>query len=273
MPAYTQALHRFVDEMGLHDAVTFRGALSDAELVDCLGRLRRARADVAARRFRRAGDRGDDARAARRGQPRSARCPRSSATADCWSTPPIRGRWPARWPSVLREPALQERLAAAARRRVAALDLPSAGDRAVDLSSRCGVDFGGLIAPPPQEAPTACWTSETKRRVEAPRSKPAARSRPAWARTARSGRVLEHAAHGGRERHGRLVGQHQSRPAHRLGHGGDAVGDDRDAVTHGLGQGDAEALVVRGHHEDVGRPEVGLELRAGDRPRQVHRRR
>ena len=30
--AYTSALHRFVDELGLHGAVTFSGGLSDAEL-------------------------------------------------------------------------------------------------------------------------------------------------------------------------------------------------------------------------------------------------
>jgi glycosyltransferase involved in cell wall biosynthesis len=32
VPSYTAALHRFTDELGLHDAVTFAGALSDAEL-------------------------------------------------------------------------------------------------------------------------------------------------------------------------------------------------------------------------------------------------
>ena len=33
VPAYSDALRRFVDDMGLHDAVTFTGALSDADLV------------------------------------------------------------------------------------------------------------------------------------------------------------------------------------------------------------------------------------------------
>ncbi len=32
MPPYTTALHRFIDDMGLHDAVTFTGVLSDADL-------------------------------------------------------------------------------------------------------------------------------------------------------------------------------------------------------------------------------------------------
>ena len=36
-------------------------------------------------------------------------------------------------------------------------------------------------------------------------------------------------------------------------------------MTHGLGQGHAEALVVGRHHEDVGCLEVGLELGAADR--------
>lgn len=32
VPSYTASLHRYTDELGLHDAVTFAGALSDAEL-------------------------------------------------------------------------------------------------------------------------------------------------------------------------------------------------------------------------------------------------
>jgi glycosyltransferase involved in cell wall biosynthesis len=32
VPSYTAALRRFIDDMGLHDAVTFSGALSDAAL-------------------------------------------------------------------------------------------------------------------------------------------------------------------------------------------------------------------------------------------------
>ena len=41
VPSYTAALHRFIAEMGLRDAVTFSGAVSDEELVAAL-----ARADV-----------------------------------------------------------------------------------------------------------------------------------------------------------------------------------------------------------------------------------
>ena len=33
VPAYTRALQRFVDELGIGDAVTFRGSISDADLV------------------------------------------------------------------------------------------------------------------------------------------------------------------------------------------------------------------------------------------------
>ena len=211
---------------------------------------------------------------------------------------------------VLGEPGLKETLAQAARRRVALLDLPSAGDRAVDLVYAAGSrdadardeprstsrapgrrrilrglstslfivlrDTTGSLAGSgrarAQEAPTACCTSDTKRCVDAARSNPAARSVPAATRTCAQRGVLEHPGHGGGERHRRLVGQHQPGSAHGLGHRGDAVGDDGDAVAHGLGQRDAEALVVRRQHEDVGRSEVRLELRAADRTRDVHGR-
>ncbi len=111
-----------------------------------------------------------------------------------------------------------------------------------------------------QVAPTACCTSVTNRRVDAARSNSAARARPAAARTScrvgsRSTRPTA-AANGTAD----LSSQHQPGAADRLGHRGDAVGDDRDAVAHRLGQRHAEALVVRGHHEDVGGVEVRLEL-------------
>ncbi len=41
VPSYTAALRRYIDEMGLHDAVTFTGTVSDEELVAAM-----ARADV-----------------------------------------------------------------------------------------------------------------------------------------------------------------------------------------------------------------------------------
>ncbi len=37
VPTYTRALHRFVAEMGMADAVTFAGPLSDADLVQVFG--------------------------------------------------------------------------------------------------------------------------------------------------------------------------------------------------------------------------------------------
>jgi glycosyltransferase involved in cell wall biosynthesis len=37
VPAYSQALERFVDELGIRDAVAFRGGISDSELVAAMG--------------------------------------------------------------------------------------------------------------------------------------------------------------------------------------------------------------------------------------------
>ena len=42
-------------------------------------------------------------------------------------------------------------------------------------------------------------------------------------------------------------------------------------MTHRLGQGDAEAFMVRGAHEHVGRLQVGLELGLRHRPGEVDR--
>ena len=118
--------------------------------------------------------------------------------------------------------------------------------------------------------PTACRTSETKRFVEAPRSNPPARARPAAANTLAQRGIGEHTAHGGGEGHRRLVVEHEPGVADRLGHGRDAVGHDRHPVAHRLGEGHAEPLVVGRAHEDVGRPEVRLELGTTDRPRKGH---
>ena len=70
VPSYTAALHRFVDELGLREAVTFTGALSDDAPGDRHGRRRRPGGAVAPRGLRRAGARGDDVGPARRGQRR-----------------------------------------------------------------------------------------------------------------------------------------------------------------------------------------------------------
>ena len=267
VPSYTAPCTASSTSMGLHDAVTFTGALSDADLADRHGPIRRARDHLAARGLRRARARGHDDRAAGRGQPgrRAARGGGRRRPAGRRHATPRRS--PAPSPACWAEPGLRERWPAPAARRIADLDLASAGERAVDLVAALAPDRtaaapGGRAA---QEAPTAACTRDTKRRVEAARSKLAARSRPAAVSSRAQRRVVEHPADGRRERHGGLVRQHQPGAAHRLGHRGDAVGDDRDAVAHRLGQGDAEALVVRGADEDVGRPVVGLELGAADR--------
>ena len=266
VPSYTAALHRFVDELGLRDAVPFSGALSDAALADAV-----ADADVFVLASRHEGFGVPVLEAMASGVPVVAN--------DAGALPEVVGDGgllvDAADPYALaeavarvrREAGLRGALARRRRRRVAALDLPAAGDRAVDLlvALRSADRWPALGA----QAPTACWTRETKRRWRRPgrtrRPLPPGRRQHLAQR-----RVAQHAPHGGGERHGRLVGQHQTGAADGLGHGGDAVGDDRDAVAHGLGQRHAEALVVRRHHEDVGRPEVGLELGAGDRTRQVH---
>ncbi len=132
VPAYTQALHHFVDEIGLHDAVTFRGALDDARLATAL-----AASDVLVLTSQHEGFGVPVIEAMTLGLPvvanRVGALPEVVGdggllvdTSDPWA---LAGAVT----SVLREPALKERLAEAARRRVAALDLPSAGDRAVDL--------------------------------------------------------------------------------------------------------------------------------------------
>ena len=101
---------------------------------------------------------------------------------------------------------------AAAARRLAALDLSSAGDRAVDLVARALRSLNGRPSEPGRlgvgarfRAPTACCTSETKRRVEAARSKPAARCAPGRGQDPAQRVVAQHAPDGGGEGHRRLV--------------------------------------------------------------------
>ena len=81
--------------------------------------------------------------------------------------------------------------------------------------------------------------------------------------------VLDHLVHRGREEQRLLRGQQEPGVGHRFGDRRGRVGDDGQSVTHGLDQGDTEALVLRRAHEDVGGSVVGLELflghGAGDR--------
>ena len=132
--SYTGALHRFVDEMGLHDAVRFCGPLSDADLVAAM-----ARADVLVITSRHEGFGVPVIEAMTMGLPVVAHdggaLPEVVGDAgllvdatDPWAV--ARGV-----NGVLREEGLQASLAAAAPGRLAALDLSSAGERAVDLLS------------------------------------------------------------------------------------------------------------------------------------------
>jgi glycosyltransferase involved in cell wall biosynthesis len=134
VPSYTAALHRFVDDMGLHDAVVFRGALSDAGLAAAV-----ADADVFVLTSRHEGFGVPVMESMMLGVPVIANgagalpevvgdggllvdATDPFAVADAVSR-------------VLGDAELRGTLARAARRRVDALDLASAGDRAVDLIS------------------------------------------------------------------------------------------------------------------------------------------
>jgi glycosyltransferase involved in cell wall biosynthesis len=132
VPSYTRALHRFIDELGLHDAVTFSGALSDAALGAAM-----ADADVLVMTSLHEGFGVPVLEAMTAGLPvvanRIGALPEvvhdggllvdtTDPSALAGAVARLRG-----------EPGLKEALSAAARRRVAELDLPSAGDRAVDL--------------------------------------------------------------------------------------------------------------------------------------------
>jgi glycosyltransferase involved in cell wall biosynthesis len=132
VPSYTAALHRFVDNMGLHDAVRFSGALSDAALGDAM-----ASSDVLVVTSRHEGFGVPVIEAMTAGLPvvagRAGALPEVVAdggllvdATDPWELADAVAR-------VLGDTALRASLAAAAARRLRDLDLPSAGDRAVDL--------------------------------------------------------------------------------------------------------------------------------------------
>lgn len=132
VPSYTAALHRFVDDMGLHDAVRFSGPLSDADLVTTM-----ARADVLVITSQHEGFGVPVVEAMTMGLPVVAHdggaLPEVVGDAgllvdatDPWAVAGGVHR-------VLGEAGLRAALAAAAPVRVAALDLASAGDRAADL--------------------------------------------------------------------------------------------------------------------------------------------
>jgi L-malate glycosyltransferase len=134
VPSYTAALHRFVDAMGLHDAVLFSGALSDAALAAAV-----AGSDVFVLTSRHEGFGVPVLEAMHLGVPVVANA--------AGALPEVVGDGGllvdaldpyavAEAVARLRNDAgLRESLAVAAGRRVHALDLTSAGDRAVDLVS------------------------------------------------------------------------------------------------------------------------------------------
>jgi glycosyltransferase involved in cell wall biosynthesis len=137
VPSYTAALHRFVDELGLHDAVTFSGALSDAELAATM-----ADSDVLVMTSQHEGFGVPAIEAMTLGLPvvasRIGALPEvvgdGGLLVDTTDPSALAGAVA----RVLGEPGLKETLAEAALRRVAGLDLPSAGDRAVDLVAALG---------------------------------------------------------------------------------------------------------------------------------------
>ncbi len=132
VPSYTAALHRFIDEMGLRDAVTFTGAVSDEQLVAVM-----ARSDVLVVTSQHEGFGVPVLEAMTLGLPVVANhvgaLPEVVGDAGLLvdaSDPYALADAVAR----VREDAdLRRALSAAAARRITALDLPTAADRAVDL--------------------------------------------------------------------------------------------------------------------------------------------
>ncbi len=131
-PSYTAALHRFVDDMGLHDAVVFTGALSDRALAAAV-----ARSDVFVLTSRHEGFGVPVIEAMTLGVPVVANeagalpevVGEGGLLVDATNPYAVAG-------AVARlrgEAGLRDTLSAAAARRVDALDLPSAGERAIDL--------------------------------------------------------------------------------------------------------------------------------------------
>jgi glycosyltransferase involved in cell wall biosynthesis len=132
VPAYTRALQRFAAELGLRDAVTFRGGISDPELVAAM-----AHSDVLIMASRHEGFGVPVIEAMTMGLPVVANgegaLPEVIGDAGVLvdATDPYALADAAA--CVATDAALRRSLADAGQRRVEALDLPSAGDRAVDL--------------------------------------------------------------------------------------------------------------------------------------------
>jgi glycosyltransferase involved in cell wall biosynthesis len=137
VPSYTVALQRFIDEMGLHDAVTFTGAVSDEGLVAAM-----ARADVLVVTSRHEGFGVPVLEAMSLGLPVVAN--------DTGALPEVVGDagllvdasdpygLAAAVARVQDDGHLRDALSTAAARRITALDLPTAAERAVDLITARG---------------------------------------------------------------------------------------------------------------------------------------
>jgi glycosyltransferase involved in cell wall biosynthesis len=132
VPAYTRALHRFARELGVRDAVTFAGQLSDADLVEAM-----AGADVLVMSSQHEGFGVPVLEAMSIGLPvvanRAGALPEIVGdggllvdAADPYALAEAAAR-------VATDAELRAGLARAAARRVEDLDLDSAGDRTVDL--------------------------------------------------------------------------------------------------------------------------------------------
>jgi glycosyltransferase involved in cell wall biosynthesis len=132
VPAYSRALERFVDELGVRDAVTFRGSISDSELVAAMGA-----SDVLIMGSRHEGFGVPVIEAMTMGLPvvanREGALPEIVGDAGVLvdATDPYALAEAAARAASDRE--LRRSLAEAGSKRVKDLDLPTAGDRAVDL--------------------------------------------------------------------------------------------------------------------------------------------
>ena len=132
VPSYTAALQRFIDEMGLHDAVTFTGAVSDEQLVAALGR-----ADVLVVTSRHEGFGVRVLEAMALGLPVVANdtgaLPEVVGDAGLLVDAPDLYALAAAVGRVQGDRTLRDALSTAEARRITALDLPTAAERAVDL--------------------------------------------------------------------------------------------------------------------------------------------
>jgi glycosyltransferase involved in cell wall biosynthesis len=134
LAAYTDALHRFIDDMGLHEAVIFRGQLDDARVAQCM-----AEADVMVVPSAHEGFGLPVVEAMTQGLPVVANAAGALPdivgrggflvdTSDPW-------RFAAAVARVLSDRELQAAMSDGAQRQLAELDLPSAADRMADLLS------------------------------------------------------------------------------------------------------------------------------------------